>query len=430
MKIIIQYTVLFLMAGCHTTAWRSVFRPHDFGVAPVSFQSKDGDYFPTKLKEAFPRARDFEASNSKIANARSGVRLIEVRPLNKGLTRRHEANLAWSIDGMYLSYEINKFYKRLINVKSIDGSYNRELMVVPKRKDSFLDGLFDKSLHSINAGLSWSKDSNRYTFMSNGGNGDYNIYVGAVGVNEKVVAESPAKDGYAKWSPANNTIAFVSSRSGRGDIYEMNMDFKTLQRITFSEQSDLFPEWFGSGNRIVYVSGKARNHSIYYVERDRLTGQWNSPVRLTNWSYDDLRPIPSPDGQYVAFYTNSGLAAERGEMIWNIHVVPVDNAKTLYASDLRNTVVSKNVAVDLNTGPAWSPNSKSLFFVRKDRNKFNPISYVRIGKEGVFDVNTNTRMNRDLMISKLGVLSFRAQSGVWDKVYIALTNQGIQLQGG
>ena len=39
-----------------------------------------------------------------------------------------------------------------------------------------------------------------------------------------------------------------------------------------------------------------------------------------------------------------------------------------------------------------------------------------------------TKMNRDVVISKYGVLSFRAQDGVWDRVFVALTNQGIQLQ--
>ena len=41
---------------------------------------------------------------------------------------------------------------------------------------------------------------------------------------------------------------------------------------------------------------------------------------------------------------------------------------------------------------------------------------------------TGTKMNRDILMSKLGILSFRAQSGVWDRVYLALTNQGLQLQ--
>ena len=39
-----------------------------------------------------------------------------------------------------------------------------------------------------------------------------------------------------------------------------------------------------------------------------------------------------------------------------------------------------------------------------------------------------TKMNRDVVISKYGVLSFRAQDGVWDRVFVALTNQGVQLQ--
>ena len=37
-------------------------------------------------------------------------------------------------------------------------------------------------------------------------------------------------------------------------------------------------------------------------------------------------------------------------------------------------------------------------------------------------------MNRDILVSRLGVLSFRAQVGVWDRVFLALTNQGSQLQ--
>jgi len=88
----------------------------------------------------------------------------------------------------------------------------------------------------------------------------------------------------------------------------------------------------------------------------------------------------------------------------------------------------KNVIVDLNTGPAWSPDGQKLLFVKKDPQRFNPIHMYDLAKGQESMIKTGTKMNRDILMSPLGVLSFRAQVGAWDKVFIALTNQGRQLQ--
>ena len=34
-------------------------------------------------------------------------------------------------------------------------------------------------------------------------------------------------------------------------------------------------------------------------------------------------------------------------------------------------VVARNVVIDLNTGPAWSPDSRKIFYVKKDPKSFN-----------------------------------------------------------
>src|SRR5690606_7998423 len=117
---------------------------------------------------------------------------------------------------VYLGFEVIKDGMRRIMLKDLVGNYAKELRVIPKGQQNFLDGMVVRSAHSYNAGLRWSRDSTRYAFMSNGGVGEYNIYVGAVGANEKTVARSPTKDGYATWSPSTNEIAFVSGRSGNG----------------------------------------------------------------------------------------------------------------------------------------------------------------------------------------------------------------------
>lgn len=414
------------ISGCKTE-WSSLFQGGDKGVPLEDFEAKDGSYFPLFVEKFFPGARSFSKANVRIEQARSNVTLIEIKQLNNDATKFNEANLSWSADGVYLGFEVIKDGMRRIMLKDLVGNYAKELRVIPKGQQNFLDGMVVRSAHSYNAGLRWSRDSTRYAFMSNGGIGEYNIYVGAVGSNEKTVTKSPTKDGYATWSPSTNEIAFVSGRTGKGDIYLVDLVSKKVDRLSSSPQVDIFPEWFPSGNRLVYSNGDALNHNLHIVERKDRDATWSEPRALTKWNHDDLRPTVSPDGKYVAFYTDvEGNGAER--RTWNIVVVPVRAGKTYIASELRQMVVAKDVVIDLNTGPAWSPDSRKLFYVKRDPAVFNPI-YGRdlfTGRNYMF--KTKTKMNRDILMSKLGILSFRAQVGVWDKVFVALTNQGLQLQ--
>ena len=102
------------------------------------------------------------------------------------------------------------------------------------------------------------------------------------------------------------------------------------------------------------------NHNIYLAD---VTLEKPVIKQLTNWNYDDLRPTVSPDGKFVAFYSNSGKEDQIDS--WNIHVVPLKNEYTFHGLDLEKAVAVRNVVVDLNTGPTWSPDSKKLLYVKK-----------------------------------------------------------------
>lgn len=398
------------------------------GVPLTEFTAKDREYFPPFITKFFPGVTTFVKNFPTIAQARSEVTLIEVKQLNDGPATHNEANLSWSADGVYLGFEVVTDGFRKIMLKDLVGNFARDLHMMPRAPNNFLDGLVVKSAHSYNAGLRWSRDSTRFAFMSNGGVGEYNIYVGAVGVQEKPIASSPTKDGYATWSPKTNEIAFVSSRKGSADVFLVDLKTKQVDRLSRSSAVDIFPEWFPSGDRIVYSSGDALNHDLHVVERKKLEGTWSKPWALTKWKRDDLRPTVSPDGQFIAFYADAGNEDGNGVQVWNIHVVPFVRGKTYGENELKSMVVAKDVVIDLNTGPAWSPDSRKLFFVKRDPGVSNPIAGYDLftGKSYIF--RTQTRMNRDILMSKLGVLSFRAQVGVWDRVFVALTNQGLQLQ--
>ena len=416
-----------LCAACRTSVWPFDENSRLGGVPLSSYTATDGRYFPGFIRQNFPGARRFEQEFGVLGEARSGMKLIEIKQLSADKADSNEANLSWSIDGAFLGFEVAAGSERKILVKDLAGQFSRELKVLPNARHNFLDGLVTSSAHSYNASLRWSRDSTRFAFMSNGGTGDYGIYVGAVGAHDRAIAKSHAKDGYASWSPKTNEMAFVSSRSGNGDVYLVDVATQGLKKLSRSDDVDLFPEWRPDGNGIVFCSGDALNHDIVLVERLAAGEKWSAPIRMTEGVGDELRPIVSPDGRLVAFYGTDRALTEGGNPLWNIHVLPTGSVG-VSGDDLAATVVARDVVIDLNTGPAWTPDSRKLIFVKRDPTAFNPIYGYDLYAGRAYLFQTDTRLNRDIIMSPLGVLSFRAQVGAWDKVFIALTNQGIQLQ--
>jgi hypothetical protein len=398
------------------------------GVPLEKFEAENGKYFPVFIEKFFVGAKSYYTDFPSLIQARSGLRMVEVKQLTEGKIPFNEANLSWSADGVYLGYEVVSHKDRKILLKDLIGDYSKRLHLVPKSKDTFLEGMVSRSIFSYNAGLRWSRDSTRYAFMSNGGTGEYNIYVGAVGGQEQIVAKSKTKDGYATWSPRTNEIAFVSSRSGGGDIYLINLDDNQVERLSESPKVDIFPEWFADGQNIVYSSGSSIDHNLMVLSRDQKTKKWKKPYFLTTWLEDDLRPTVSPNGKLIAFYASSPNKKNKSKHRWNIYVVPFTPGKSFSASELKSMRVAENVVIDLNTGPAWTPDSRKIFYVAKKPNQFNPIYGYDLYSGRRFHLQTKTRMNRDILVSNLGILSFRAQVGAWDRVFVALTNQGLQLQ--
>jgi Tol biopolymer transport system component len=393
-----------------------------------TFSAADGNYFPPAILLAFPKAAEFSRANPTVKLARSGIKIIETRPLSQSSAKsQNEANLSWSHDGNYLGFEITTFNQRKILLADLGGNYHKELSVMGNRKDNFLDGMVAAQTHSYNSGLRWASRGRRFTFMSNGGNGTYNIYVGTVGGREQAITSGSAKDGYASWNPATSEIAFVSSRSGNGDIYVVDSSSKATQRLSDSPAVDIFPEWSPDGNALAYSSGDSLRHEIIMVKRSE-NGRWNRPTPLTSWNRDSLRPTFSPDGRLIAFYSEAGPSGDGSNVLWNLHVIDL-NAKKI--DDLRlstETIVARDVVVDLNTGPAWTPDGRRILYIKRSPDSFNPICVYDLYSGENLTLSTGTKMNRDLMMSRVGVLSFRAQEGAWDRVYLTLTNLGDQLQ--
>lgn len=419
-------TIFFVFLDSCSLNLKNPLDQFEFFSKKSSFKARDGNYFPSYIANFFQKSIQFEKDHPSLLIAKKDILVIDVRPLTKDQLKVNESNLSWSSDGIHLAYEILDQKKRHIKVKNLLGDFSKDLAVVPDIKEDFLSDMISKEVISYNAGLSWSSHSDKYAFMSNGGVGEYNIYIGSVGQKEYSIAKSPTKNGYATWNPVSSELAFVSARSGKGDIYLVDAKTEEIQRLTFSDKIDLFPCWFYDGSKIIFSSGSSINHDLWVIVKDENSGKWHKPFPVTNWEEDELKPMVSLDGKKIAFYASRKSSFASKDVIWDLVIVPYIEGKTWISEEIKRFIVAEDVVVDINTGPTWTSDSQKVFFVKNDFKNFNPIYAYDLKSMRLKKVETRTKMNRDLMLSRHGVLSFRAQEGVWDRVYLALTNQGEQ----
>jgi Tol biopolymer transport system component len=196
----------------------------------------------------------------------------------------------------------------------------------------------------------------------------------------------------------------------------MKLETKETIQITNGEKTYLYPQWSPDGKKIAMIYGSNENHDVYLVED--ISKPAETLKALTTWSYDDLRPSWSPDGKKIAFYTNYNL--QEDPKVWALFVIASDGSDPTEGEELYAKAVAKNVIPDIESGPAWMPDSQRIVYVKNDRQAYNPIYVVNIDDKAQSILKTTTKMNHDVVCSSDGTIAFRAQVEQWDHIYIAI----------
>jgi Tol biopolymer transport system component len=340
-----------------------------------------------------------------------------VRPLVKIESGRNDSNPVWSPRGAFIAFERSVGDKREIRITLPDGTPIQtvyfKLSEDSKGMKFFLPGVSDET--SYNAGITWAPDQCRFVYMSNGGEGNYDIYLQELGVNAPVrLTDHKEKDGQAHWSPVADRLVFVSGRTGKGDIYLQDLRTRVLTRLTRGGKAYLYPQWSPDGQRLVMMHGSNENHDIVLI--NDVTKPVESQKKLTTWPHDDLRPIWAPDGKKIAFYSSYNPAGD--PKTWSIIVIAADGLDPTEGEELVSKVVAMDVIPDVEVGPAWMPDSKRIVFVKNDRQEYHPIYLADLEQKAVIPLKTETKMNHDLACSADGTIAFRAQVDQWDQIFV------------
>jgi Tol biopolymer transport system component len=340
-----------------------------------------------------------------------------VRPLVPIARGRNDANPAWSPDGSLLAFERARGDNKEIVIARPDGGIVRTIAYrAPARPDEavfFFPGVVDPN--SYNSGVSWSPRGDRFVFMSNAGEGNYDLYLGELAGRTSRLTQDREKDGHAHWSPVRDAIVFVSGRSGQGDVYLLDLATNMTSALTRGERPYLYPQWSPDGTRVAVIGGSNENHDIFVLAPGH-----NPPLpprALTTWRHDDLRPVWSPDGRRLAFYSNHNALGD--PKVWAIVVVAADGSDPAEGEGLAERVVARDVIPDIERGPAWLPDSRRIVYVRNEKETYNPIYVVDVETRASALLETGTRMNHDVAAAVDGTLAFRAQVEQWDQMFIA-----------
>jgi len=200
-----------------------------------------------------------------------------------------------------------------------------------------------------------SPDRSEIAFVSGG-----DIWaVPASGGEARLLISHPATESRPLFSPDGRKLAFVSNRTGSGDLFILTFASGDLQRLTFDDGNEVLDGWSRDG-RWVYFSSTSRDISgmndVLRVSSDGGTPMEVASDRYTNEYFSAL----SPDGATLAI---TARATASGQW-WRNGRSHLDEAEVWLVRDgtpPKYEPVTTGGAKEM--WPMWSGDGRTLFYV-------------------------------------------------------------------
>lgn len=205
-----------------------------------------------------------------------------------------------------------------------------------------------------------SPDNSEIAFVSGG-----DIWtVPAAGGEARLLVSHPANESRPLYSPDGRRLAFISTRTGNGDIYVLNFDSGELRRLTFDDGFDQLDAWSRDGRWIYFSS---TSHDISGMnDVFRVSADGGTPMQVAADRYvNEYFSAPSPDGQTVAF-TARGIASSQW---WRKGHSHLDECELWTLRDAGAAAGSPPVYEQITEGgakemwPMWSADGRTLYFM-------------------------------------------------------------------
>ena len=202
----------------------------------------------------------------------------------------------------------------------------------------------DPSVSPDGSEIAFASGGDIWTVASNGG-------------DAHLLVSHPATESKPLYSPDGKKLAFVSTRTGNGDIYLLTIDTGDLKRLTFDDSADLLDAWSSDGRWIYFTSGSLEMGSDIL----RVSSDGGTPMRVSGDLYtNEYQAAPSHDGALVAF-TGHGLGGGQWWRKGHSHIDESEIWLLRFAPTPKYEQVSEGGAKEM--WPMWSKDDATVYYV-------------------------------------------------------------------
>lgn len=300
----------------------------------------------------------------------------------------------WSQDGKSLAFEVNYHDRKSVELYVMDaGQAPRRIEPISQSATDLTAG-FATATETVVHEITFSPpDLGTFLYSASGSERDYDLFLDG-GTR---IARHAGTDGGGTWSPDGRRIVFTSARTGQGDLYLLDsahLDQAPKRLTADPDASELYAAWAPDSKMVVFVGHTRTGDNLYLIRNVA----YPEPTPITHWNHTQTRPVFSPDGTRIAFYSNHDRIDR-----FDLYVMTLDGTpKRLHAGVVMNA-----------HGPVWLPDSSGLVAVIDDDEKFDPL--FRFPLQGApVPLDTGTLGNGDHALTRL------SDGGL----YLALAAQG------
>lgn len=199
-----------------------------------------------------------------------------------------------------------------------------------------------------------SSDGSEIAFVSGG-----DIWtVPVAGGDAHLLVSHPATESRPLYSPDGWKLAFVSTRTGNGDIYLLTLDTGDLKRLTFDDSPDSLDAWSADSRWIYFTSG---TFDVGTSDLLRVSSDGGTPMQVSGDLYTaEYQAAPSHDGGMVAL-TGHGIGGGQWWRKGHSHIDESEIWLSRFGAKPTYEQVSEGDAKEM--WPMWSKDDRTVYYV-------------------------------------------------------------------
>ena len=211
---------------------------------------------------------------------------------------------AVSPDGKYVAFISDRDFYRTIYLASAETGDLMTPLVEGERRGTY------ETLRFLNTSIAWAPDSQHIAFNAKAG-GENAIYIQNIHSKNVISKFSPdvTSLSFLAWSPDGKRIAFTGTKNGQEDLFLITLETQEVVQVTNDLYSNRHPAWSPDGVMLAFTTDAGdfshpeelqfgpSNLALYDLHSQTTT-------LLTNTTTNDLTPVWSPDGTWLAFISD------------------------------------------------------------------------------------------------------------------------------